>query len=59
MACLIATPWFMVSSAHCRVQLEGAFRVGDLDRPAGELFAAMEFQVIRRHGLGGAIAEAV
>ena len=58
-ACLIATPWFMVSSAHCRVQLEGAFRVGDLDRPAGELFAAMEFQVIRRHGLGGAIAEAV
>jgi hypothetical protein len=58
-ACLIATPWFMVSSAHCRVQIEGAFRVGDLDRPTEELFAAMDFQVIRRHGLGGAIAEAI
>jgi hypothetical protein len=58
-ACLIATPWFMVSSAHYRVQIQGAFRVADLDRPTRELFADMEFQVIRRHGLGGAIAEAI
>jgi len=58
-ACLIATPWFMVSSAHCRVQIQGAFRVGDLDRPLEELLAAMEFQVVRRQGLGGNIAEAM
>ena len=58
-ACLIATPWFMVSSAHCRVRIQGAFRVGDLDRPLEELLAAMEFQVVRRQGLGGNIAEAV
>jgi hypothetical protein len=58
-ACLIATPWFMVSSAHTRVQVQGGARVGDLDRPTGELFAAMDFQVIRRHGLGGNIAEAM
>ncbi len=58
-ACLIATPWLMVSSAQCRVRIEGVFRVGDLDRPPEELFAAMDFQVIRRHGHGGAIAEAV
>ena len=58
-ACLIATPWFMVSSAHCRVQVQGAFRVGDLERPWKEIFAAMDFQVMRRHGLGGSVAEAV
>jgi hypothetical protein len=58
-ACLIATPWFMVSSAQCRVRIQGGFRVGDLDRPTEELFAAMEFQVIRRQGAGGNIAEAV
>jgi hypothetical protein len=58
-ACLIATPWFMVSSAHYRVQVEGAFRVGDLDRPVEELFAGMEFQVVRRHGLFTAEAEAI
>jgi hypothetical protein len=58
-ACLIATPWFMVSSAHTRVQIQGGFRVGDLDRPTEELFAEMEFQVMRRHGLGGNIAEAI
>jgi hypothetical protein len=57
-ACLIATPWFMVSSAQWRVRIQGGFRVGDLDRPAEEIFAAMEFQVVRRQGLGG-IAEAV
>jgi hypothetical protein len=53
-ACLIATPWFMVSSAHYRIQIQGAFRVDDLDRSPEELFAAMDFQVIRQHGLGGA-----
>jgi hypothetical protein len=58
-ACLIATPWFMVSSAQCRVRIQGGFRVGDLDRPTEDLFAAMEFQVIRRQGAGGNIAEAV
>ena len=58
-ACLIATPWLMVSSAHCRVRIQGAFRVADLDRPSAELFDAMDFQVIRRHGLGGNIAEAI
>jgi len=58
-ACLIATPWFMVSSAHYRVQLQGAFSVGDLDRSTEELLAGMEFQVIRQHGLGGAIEEAI
>jgi len=58
-ACLIATPWFMVSSAHTRVQIQGALRVGDLDRPTEQLFSMMDFQVIRRHGLGGTIAEAV
>ncbi len=50
MACLIATPWFMVSSAHCRVQVQAAFRIPDLDRPTEELFAAMDFQVTRRQG---------
>jgi hypothetical protein len=50
-ACLVATPWFMVSSAQCRVELQGVFRVGDLDRPIAELFAGMEFQAVRRHGL--------
>jgi hypothetical protein len=58
-ACLIATPWFMVSSAQTRVEIQGAFRVGDLERPTEELFAGMDFQVVRRHGLGGTIAEAV
>lgn len=58
-ACLIATPWFMVSSAQWRVQLAGAYRVADLDRPAAELLAGADFQIIRRHGLGGPIAEAV
>ena len=56
--CLIATPWFMVSSAHYRVHIQGGFRVGDLDRPSEELFADMDFQVVRRHGLGATIAEA-
>jgi hypothetical protein len=50
-ACLIATPWFMVSSAQFRVEIEGAFRVRDLDRPQEELFGAMDFQLIRRHGV--------
>lgn len=58
-ACLIATPWFMVSSAHYRVRMQGAIRVGDLERPSEELLAGMDFQVIRRHGLGGNIAEAI
>ena len=59
-ACLIATPRFMVSSAHYRVQIRGDFHVGDLDRPIEELLAAMEFQVVRRHGLiTGGIAEAI
>jgi hypothetical protein len=58
-ACLIATPWFMVSSAHYRVQLRGAFGVGDLDRRSEEVLADMDFQVVRRHGLGGAVGEAV
>jgi hypothetical protein len=48
-ACLIATPWFMVSSAQSRVRIQGAFRIGDLDRPTEDLFAAMEFHVIRSH----------
>ena len=49
-ACLVATPWFMVSSAHYRIEVRGIFRVGDLDRPVEELFGRMEFQVIRRDG---------
>jgi len=55
-ACLIATPWFMVSSAHYRVRIEGAFRVHALETPAETLFAQMDFQLIRRHGLSGATA---
>ena len=55
-ACLVATPWFMVSSAHYRIQVKGAFRVADLDRPVEELFDAMDFQVVRRHGLVSAEA---
>jgi hypothetical protein len=60
-ACLVATPWFMVSSAHTRIQIQGACRVADLDRPSGELLEAMDYQVIRRHGLGagGGIAQAI
>jgi hypothetical protein len=57
-ACMVATPWFMASSAHWRVELRGVFRVGDLERPSGELLGAMDFQVVRRHGLAGVIAEA-
>jgi len=55
-ACLIATPWFMVSSAHYRVEIQGAFRVTDLDRPVEQLFDAMDFHVVRRHGLVSAEA---
>ena len=55
-ACLVATPWFMVSSAHTRIQLQGACRVADLDRPAEDLLAAMEYQITRRHGLGATAA---
>jgi hypothetical protein len=33
------------------------FRVGDLERPVEELFAGMEFEVVRRHG--GTSAEAI
>jgi hypothetical protein len=58
-ACLIATPWFMVSSAHYRVEVQGAFRVGDLERATGDLVEGMDFEVVRRHGLGGTIAEAI
>jgi len=58
-ACVIATPWFMVSSAHTRVQVQGACHVGDLDRLTEQLTDAMDFQLIRRHGLAGAIEEAV
>ena len=60
-ACVVATPWFMVSSAHYRIQIQGVCRVADLDRPAEELLGAMEYQVMRRHGLGagGGIAEAI
>jgi hypothetical protein len=56
-ACVVATPWFMVSSAHYRVEVRGVFRVGDLERPVEELFAGMEFEVVRRHG--GTSAEAI
>ena len=59
-ACLIATPRFMVSSAQFRVEVQGAFGVADLDRERRELFARMEFQLARRHGLTGKnLAEAV
>ncbi len=51
---MIATPWFMVSSAQYRVEVRGAFRVGDLD--GVDLVDGMDFQVVRRHGLGGNIA---
>jgi hypothetical protein len=44
----------MVSSAHYRVQVRGVFRVGDLERPVEELFAGMEFEVVRRHGVSEA-----
>lgn len=58
-ACLIATPGFIVSSAHYRIQIQSPFRVTDLDRPTDELLAAINFQLIRRHGLSGATAEAI
>lgn len=60
-ACLIATPYFMVSSAQFRVELRGTFGVADLDRDRTELFARMKFQLTRRHGLtgGGNLAAAV
>jgi hypothetical protein len=52
-ACVVATPWFLVSSAHYRVEVRGAFRVGDLDRGVEEIFAGMEFEIVRRHGVTG------
>ena len=55
-ACLIATPWFMVSSAHYRVQMEGTFHTHSLDLPVETLFAQIDFQLIRRHGLTGTTA---
>ncbi|HEX4085042.1 MAG TPA: hypothetical protein VHY22_09035 [Chthoniobacteraceae bacterium] len=55
-ACLITTPWFMVSSAHYRVRMEGAFRTHSLDMPVETLFAQMDFQLVRRHGLTGTAA---
>ena len=60
-ACLISTPFFMVSSAQFRVEVRGTFGTGDLDRERRELVARMEFQLTRRHGLagGGNFAEAV
>jgi hypothetical protein len=58
-ACLVATPWFMVSAAHYRIQLRAAGRIADLDRPTDQILDAMDFQVVRRHGLGTANAEAV
>jgi hypothetical protein len=58
-ACLVATPWFMVSSAHYRVEMRGRFGVRDLERPSAEILGGAAFQVVRRHGLVGNVAEAM
>jgi hypothetical protein len=55
-ACMIATPWFMVSSAQYRVEVRGDFRVGDLEVACGELCEGMGFELVRRHGLNTAEA---
>ncbi len=50
-ACLIATPRFLVSSAHCRVELRSGLGLGDLERAPEEILRGMDFRVVRRHGL--------
>jgi len=46
-ACLIATTFFMVTSAQYRIELQATFHLPDLDTPPASLFPTMHFHLIR------------